>query len=359
MLFTSLAQAKKTNQTVIETPFDLAAGGASLTMAAKEGRLFANPALLPHGGKFHQWAGISTTVLTSRDSIDMVRNLSSSGGGNESSEGTGGSEQFDQYVEQATKAPIHVGAITTLSWLTKNFAFSIFDRIEPDLKIERFGDSGLPEARFSAESYHGVAVGSALRTPWRWLSFGLAFKTMMIAEPEIVVAALDEQTLSNLQEPSFLAENTSHNRGTGVDFGMLWFFQGKNLDLKLASKVDDLGSTQLSGAGPTTHFKQVVSSGIGVTLHSTADALHLALDYRDVTNSYPDPLYKKVYAGVRATLRTYLGLATGIYHGHPTFGMELDLVLARISVSYYTREMGDSPGVDRRNMMMASFSMGY
>lgn len=348
--------AKKTNEPIYETPFDLAAGGASLTMAAKEGRLFANPALLPYGGRFHQWAGFTATGLTSRDSVAIARSLSKSTQGEP---GGASDDQVDQYVEQATKAPIHVGLRASLSWLTKHFAFSVFNRVEPDLSVNRFGDSGLPEARFRAESYHGVALGLPLRTQWRWLSFGLAVKSVMVSEPDFVVSTLDETTIQNLKDPDFIRSNTAHNRGTAVDLGMLWFFQGHHFDLKIATKVDDVGTTQLAGDGSPKEFKQVISAGLGMTLHSTADALHFAVDYRDIQNAYEDPMYKKIYAGVRATLRTYLGFAAGVYHGHPSYGAELDTVIARLSASYYTREMEANPGVDARNIMMFSASIGY
>lgn len=348
--------AKKTNEPIYETPFDLAAGGASLTMAAKEGRIFANPALLPYGGRFHQWGGFSATALTSRDSVEIARSLSKSGQGQP---GGSSDDRLNEYIEQATKAPIHVGLKTSLSWLTRHFAFSVFNRVEPDLKISRFGDSGLPEARFQAESYHGAALGLPLTTGWRWLSFGITLKSLMASEPDITASTIDQTSLQNLKDPDYIRANTAHNSGTGGDLGMLCFFQGHNLDFKVASKVDDIGSTQLSGDGSPSEFKQVVSAGLGMTLHTTADALHVAVDYRDILNSYEDPMYKKLYAGVRATLRTYLGLAAGVYHGHPSYGAEIDVVVARFSATYYTREMADSPGVDARNIMMFSTSLGY
>ena len=79
------AFARKTNQAVYQDPFDLGAGGASLTRASKDGRVHANPALLPYGGKFHYWGGLSNSVLTNKESVDIARDLfkqaSGSGGG--------------------------------------------------------------------------------------------------------------------------------------------------------------------------------------------------------------------------------------------------------------------------------------
>lgn len=58
-------------------------------------------------------------------------------------------------------------------------------------------------------------------------------------------------------------------------------------------------------------------------------------------------------------LRTYIGLAAGVYHGYPSAGIELDLLLMRLGVSTYTREFGDHPGVDPRRIVMGSISTGF
>lgn len=350
-----LSWAKKTNQAVYETPFDLGAGGASLTMAAKEGRIFANPALLPYGGSFHQWAGLTATVLTSRDSASMAQNLVKDQGAGGAQMGEG----LSSVVDRVTQAPVHLGVMTSLSWLTRHFALCLFDRVEPDLKVDRFGESGLPEVRLGVESYHGLALGTAVRTPLRWLSLGVTFKQLYVAEPEIITAVLDESALSNFEDPSYIKETTQHHRGTGADLGFLIFFQDRYLDIKMAGKIDDLGHTRFADSAKPSQWRQVVSAGLGLTLHSQQDAFHIGLDYRDIFSAYEEPLFKKVYAGVRLTWHNFIGLSTGIYHGYPTYGIELDALVMRFSATLYRREFSDTPGFDSRNILMGSISLGY
>jgi hypothetical protein len=391
LLLPGPAFARKTNQSVYQDPFDLGAGGASLTRASKDGRVFANPALLPYGGKFHYWGGSSISILTNKESVDTARELfnqardgsegdsAEEGDGSGEGEEGGGQNQAAELMDKALENPIRVGWGTSLAWITRYFGLSVFSRLEMDLRAREFGETGFPEAHFQAESYHGVLLGTAMRTPWRWLSFGGAAKMVYGSEPDLRVQLTDTESISQMSDPSLLQDLSTHKRGVGMDFGMLMFFQGQHMDYSLAAKVDDLGDTKFTGGtsgdaaetdengeavvSPTQNntlesFKQVVSAGTAVTLHTGADALHLALDYRDITNAYGEKLFKKVYAGAKVLLRTYVGLSAGYYQGYPTYGAEIDLILIRLAGTYYTRELGDSPGVDPRRIYMFTLSAG-
>jgi hypothetical protein len=397
------AFARKTNQAVYQDPFDLGAGGASLTRASKDGRVHANPALLPYGGKFHYWGGLSNSVLTNKESVDIARDLfkqaSGSGGGSDSapaeetpaedgseSESTGGSAQASELMDKALAAPIRVGWGLSLAWVTRLFALSVFSRLEMDLRAREFGQTGFPEAHFQGESYHGVLLGTGVRTPFRWLSFGVAGKYVYGSEPDLRIQLTDTDSISQMSDPKLIQDLSAHKVGTGADLGMLMFFQGQTIDFSLAGKVEDLGNTKFvaasgkagalasedadaeaaaegTGSEPSKNnsleeFKQVVSVGTGLTFHTGSDALHLALDYRDILNAYGEKPFKKIYAGAKVLLRTYVGLSAGYYQGYPTYGAEVDLILVRLAGTYYTRELGDSPGVDPRRIYMVTVSAG-
>ncbi len=404
-LFSTSAFAKKTNQTVYQDPFDLGAGGASLTRASKDGRVHANPALLPYGGKFHYWGGSSISVLTNKESVDTARSLFNQASGSGESaeedpveeepteEGTeggegesGGSDQAAELMEKALAAPVRVGWGVSLAWVTRLFALSVFSRLEMDLRAKEFGQTGFPEAHFQSESYHGVLLGTGVKTPFRWLSFGVAGKYVYGSEPDLRVQLTDTNSISQMSDPKLLQDLSAHKVGTGADLGMLMFFQGSAVDFSIAGKVEDIGNTKFvassskagaqaaedeeaeeaaegTGAEPSKNntleeFKQVVSFGTGLTFHTGSDALHLALDYRDITNAYGEKPFKKVYAGAKLLLRTYVGLSAGYYQGYPTYGAEIDLILVRLAGTYYTRELGDSPGVDPRRIYMFTVSAG-
>lgn len=363
------AYARKTNQPLYEDPFDLAAGGASLTRATKEGRVFANPALLPQGGAFHRWLGFTFSLLANKESIGTARGIiessrgqgsSSEAEGEESAEGESSSGGAQDLVDAALKNPVRVGYGAALSYINRFFGLSVFSRFEPDLRAREYGPTGLPEISFNAESYHGAGFGFMVPTALRWLSFGLTAKYVYAAEPSLAIEISDASAIQGLTDPDFVKDVSSHNKGVGFDAGMLVFLQGQTVDLSLAGKVDDVGTTQMVGDNPSpTELKQVISAGAGLALHTGTDAIHFAVDYRDIGNAYGEQQFKKLYAGTKVLLRTYVGLAAGFYNGYPSYGAELDLIFLRLTATSYTREMGENPGVDPRRMYMVSMSTGY
>jgi hypothetical protein len=363
------AAARKGNEPVYADPFDIAGGGASLTRASKEGRIYANPALMPYGGKFHRWFGLTVSGLSTRETIGTAQKITQSSGRDEQSDERSGEREggeTQEFVDTLFESPVRVGWGAALSYVSANVGLGAFSRFEPDFRARKFGQHGLPEVAFTAESYHGGAVALASQAPVRWLSFGLTFKYIYALEPDVAVEVSDQESIRELQDQNLTPDIDLHYRGMGADAGLLLFFQGKHVDVSLAGKVDDGGGLAfVEGAKPAPReyvpqdFRQVVSGGAGLTFHTTADAIHFAVDYRDILNAYEEEPFKKLYAGTKIILRTYLGLAAGIYHGYPSMGAELDLLILRLAVTTYTRELGDHPGVDPRRIVMGSVSMGF
>src|SRR6476620_10310012 len=64
---TAPVMAKSSNELLYTEPFDLAAGGTTLTRASQEGIVFANPALLPLGGACIRWLGFQAGFMLDRD----------------------------------------------------------------------------------------------------------------------------------------------------------------------------------------------------------------------------------------------------------------------------------------------------
>ena len=351
--------AQKTNNPVYEDPFDLGAGGASLTKASGAAQLFANPALLPYGGTFHRWFGLDLWVISNKESVDTAQQILESSGSEEEQTEEEQAEQNLEFVDKVFNDPVHTGWGTSLSWVTNNGGVGVFSRFEPDIRARKRGSTGVPEVQVLTESYHGAMASLANRSPWRALSVGATAKYMYVLEDDLSIEITDEASIAEVQDPGFSRDLKSHNSGLGLDAGFLLFFQGDSVDFRLAGKVDDIGDTQLAGDKSPTAFKQVVSGGLGLTFHTGADALHFSADYRDILSSYEEDLFKKVYVGTKLTIRTYLGFSTGYYHGYQSYGFELDLILLRLAATYYTKEYGDSPGVDPRRLYLISLALGY
>lgn len=341
--------AKKGSAMVYEDPFDMGAGGASLTRAAQAGMLIANPALIPYGDGIHRWVGTEPTLMVGKDSVDFAKSMSSGGGAGDTA----------ALVDKLAKTPIHLGFSNALSYINKFVGFTVFNRFEPDLYAKKYGATGLPEINFQAESYHGVAVSGASLLGTKALSLGVTAKYLYAAEPSLAIEVTDQAGLKALTSADGMKSLVDHNTGVGYDAGLLIFRQGSTLDLKMALKADDIGGTSLAGNGGLKKLPQTYNAGIATTLHGEIDALHLALDYRDIQAAYGEKQFKRLRAGAKLLFKRYIGIGAGIRDGWPSYALELDLILIRITAATWTRELGDSPGMSPRTIYSLGLAMGF
>ena len=333
-----------------EDPFDIAAGGSSLTRASQAGMIFSNPALIPYGTGFHRWLGNETSLIIGKDSVDFAKSLSSGSGSGEA----GNSE----FINTVLTTPIHAGVLNNFSYINRFFGFSVFNRGEFDVSAKRYGDTGLPVLRFRSESYQGLGISSASLLLGQMLSVGATAKFIYAGEPDIEIELTDQQAISDLQSASGLKSLVAMNTGYGYDAGLVFFKQGSRSDYRLALKIDDVGGSKMSGDASLKELKQMYHAGLSYTWHNSVDSLHLSADYRDVKAVSGDGLFKRVRFGAKLLLRHHIGISAGYYDGWPSYGLEVDAWLVRLTAAYYKREMGAKPGLDSRAVYLAGFSMG-
>ena len=390
-------------ETIYSDPFDLGAGGTQLTRASRNGRIFANPALLPLGDGWHRWFGSTTAIGINAGALKLYRTISGTTGAgtNESSgdstegsdtenDGDGLGSQFASLLQQGSDAPIRASLSSATSWITSRVAVAAFGRGEVDLELRNFGDTGLPGVRLTSQVYQGYAASLASPVPGLpFLTLGSTVKYFERAlDFDFSVDLLDIQAFSSQLNPNAL----QFSKGYGVDLGSLLFFQGRHADLSVAYTIHDFKSNvpatilkfdkrdsdlndandSASGDGSETDqadgnaapnynqsglmFKKVTSVGLGLAFHSSLDALHLAVDLRDIHQVNGEPLEKRLSVGLRFLVRTYLGIAVGLHDSYPSLGLELDLILCRLGLSTYTRELGQHVGVEPRQVILASIS---
>lgn len=337
---------------IYEDPFDVAGGGASLTRASQAGMIFSNPALIPYGTGIHRWLGNETTLMIGKDSLNFVKTLSSGG------EAESGGSSNAQFVDTVVKSPLSAGIANNVSYINRFFGFSVFNRAEFDVSAKKFGETGLPALRFRSESYQGVGVSTAALIMGNMLSVGGTVKFIYAGEPDITIELTDQQAINDLQSTSGLRSLVAMNAGYGLDAGLVFFKQGKHSDIRLALKVDDFGTSKLSGDASLTQLKQMYHLGLGYTLHNVVDSLHLSADYRDIAGASGDALFKRVRLGAKLLVRHHLGLSAGYYDGWPSYGLELDIWIVRLTAAYYKRELGTKPGLDSRGVYVAGIAMG-
>lgn len=375
------AYARKGNEPIYQDPFDVGSGGASLTRASRDGRVFSNPALLPHGGGLHRWGGLNVGLLINDESVEMGRSIlqSSQTGGGEGSEGEEVKGSLKNLLKQ-NHFDVRGGGALALSWVTRLGAVSAFGRGEVDVAYRRYDTGSLPKAWFRSDLYYGLAMGTAIRLPVRWLSLGVTGKYIRANEIENsygagALANIDEAEKEILQDVEKIKGSIQEMpRGIGFDVGALMFLQGEVIDYSLAAKVDDYGDTTFDDSTcedlddekkvQPACFPQSLSAGTGVTIHSAEDAIHLAVDYRDITGAYDSrdlkkSYHNKIYAGAKFLFDQKVGAGIGLYRGAPSYGLELDLFFLRLSYANFVKLLGPAPGIVRRRMHRVTMSMGF
>lgn len=345
----------KTIQPLYEDPFDIGAGGTVLTWATQESMLINNPALLPHGGTFLRWIGAKFNLAPGLDSLVFAQDLLNSGG----PETEQNNSDNPLSILSNFSTPVHFGASAALSLITNNGGFAVFASAEPDIKFWERGDpelgTGVPNVVIRSELYGGANLATAAKT-WKWLSLGASFKALQISETLSNVELTDQQGIQQLQSTFSNVDAGGLDTGAGVDGGGLLFFQGQLVDFRLAVTASNIGNVQLNSG---RILPQMVHAGFGLTFHTSLDAIHFSAELRDITRAYPEePDYKRLHLGTRILVRTYVGLAAGLYHGSPSYGLELDLFFFRLAATYYTREYSTSPGVDPRKIILISYRQG-
>jgi len=368
------------NEPLYQDPFDLAAGGASLTMATREGLIFSNPALIPYGGKIVRWGGAKINLMAPRDSLLFAYQASAqgctatTGAMNGLIGASSPCETSSSDLNAIMGKKSSFGLSSTLSLIINNLGASLVLGQGLDINFRRSGDTtagiGLPQLVLRAESANAAAVSAATRIPFTPFALGITTKYMGLLDTKINVG------LESISDTSALTQQTNNIRngiakGLGYDAGFLTFLQGRYLDYRLGATVSDIGHSKLSSLGvvcdptdATCEAKQPIryqtlNIGTSITLHNSSSMLHMAIDYRDINNSYSEPLFKRIYTGTKLTLINTLGLAAGIHHGYPSYGVEFDGYLFKCAFNTWQKVLGTDPKGEVRKYFMFSVASGF
>ncbi len=349
-------------------------------MATREGLVFSNPALIPVGGKIIRWAGSKFNLMAPRDSLLFAYKAKSEGCSATTGAMNGllGEKSPCQAKTQDLNAILGkktgFGVSSTLSGILNNFAGTLVLGQGVDINVRRAGDPvtgiGLPQLVLRAESANALAFSAATRVPFSPVSFGVTAKYMALLDSKITAGtelATDKSALTSQTDNI----RSGIAKGTGIDGGVLWFQQGSWVDFRLGATVQDVGNATLKALGtpcdptlPTCDTKkpiryQTLNSGVGLTFHNSTDMIHFAIDYRDINNAYQEPMYKRIYSGTKITLRNSLGIALGMHHGYPSYGLELDAFLFKMSFATWQKVYGVDPNGEIRKYFMFSISSGF
>jgi len=339
-IFEGRAEPLRKSAPLYENPFDLAAGGASLTRATQEGVFFSNPSLPALGAGFLRWIYGRTAIHFGADAIDLGRDMYK-----KSKQGT--LKADSTLIEKLLKTPVHAGNDITLGFVSAYGGIGAFQTLRADIEGRQFGSQGLPEVRTRADGAVGLA-GLAAIPVGDALSFGVSVKPSYAVEASENIALSDFSGGGAKQLLSDIKKNTRYGLGISVSAGSTLQLRSQNFDFRLATTVDDIGQTKFaSGVSP---WKQIVNAGIGIIPHTRGSALHCAADLRDLTRTYGEHWTRRFRAGCKLLMASRLGIGAGYYQGWPSFGLVANLVVLRLEAGSYTREFGSEAGTRGRRV---------
>lgn len=334
------AETLRKSAPLYENPFDLCAGGASLTRATQEGVFFSNPSLPALGAGFLRWIYGRTAIHFGADAIDLGREIYT--------KKKAGTLKVDStLIEKLLKTPIHVGNDATLGFVTAFGGLGAFQTLRSDIEGRQFGSQGLPEVRTRAEAAAGLA-GLASMPVGDKLGVGISVKPAYAAETFETVALSDFSSSGAKQMLSDIKNNTKYGFGISVGVGSTLQLRSENFDLRIATTVDDVGQTKFNSG--VTPWKQTINAGIGIIPHTRGSAIHCAADLRDLKHVYDEHWTRRFRAGCKLLLASRIGFGAGYYQGWPSYGVVANLVLMRLEAGSYTREFGSEAGTRGRRV---------
>lgn len=334
------AQPLRKSAPLYENPFDLSAGGASLTRSTQEGVFFSNPSLPALGAGFLRWIYGRTAIHFGADAIDLGREIYQ--------KKKAGTLKVDStLVEKLLKTPVHIGNDFALGFVTAFGGLSAFQTLRTDVEGRQFGSQGLPEVRTRADAALGLAALAAIPVGDR-LAVGTSVKPTYAAETSETIALSDFSGSGAKQMLGDIKANTRYGLGVSVGVGTTLQFRTSNFDLRIAATADDVGQTKFSsGVSP---WKQTVNAGIGIIPHTRGSAIHCAADLRDLQRAYGEHWTRRFRAGCKVLIASRIGVGGGYYQGWPSYGIVANLVLLRLEAGSYTREFGSEAGTRGRRV---------
>lgn len=337
----AVADPLRKSSPLYENPFDLSAGGASLTRATQEGMFFSNPSLPALGKGLLRWIYGRTAVHFGADAVDLARS-------SYQKKKAGTLKVDSSMIESLLKTPIHVGNDFSLGFITAYGGIGLFQTIRTDIEGRQYGSAGLPEVRTRAEGAAGVAASASIPVGDTF-ALGLSLKPSYSAETFESIALSDFSGSGSKQMLSDIKSNTHYGFGVSTGLGATAQFRSQNFDLRFATTMDDVGQTKFSNVG-VSPWKQTINIGIGLIPHTSQNAVHCAFDLRDIKIAYGEHWTRRSRAGCKMLFNSRIGLGAGYYQGWPSFGVVLNLTVMRLEAGSYTREFGAEAGTRGRRV---------
>ncbi|SNR64864.1 hypothetical protein [Desulfurobacterium atlanticum] len=356
---------------IYKDPSIMAMGGAYTAVGGSVNSLFYNPAGL---SDVREEAGFEVTLLklgitTSEKTFDFVNDFTDV-------------LDIDNETEQ-TKALNDL----ILKYLGENFhldAQTLFLGIAKSTENSGFGFTVVGSAQFNFSTHTGAGTDGLIEVHQRAYGGVIGGYSRNF---------LDGKLKAGIGIKYFYAESVDHNfttteilensdnftdyvndnylftgSGVGFDVGFEYApFEGNFLNPQFGLSILNVGDLELGDAGTIP-----MSVNLGVALKPEFEGFKgffkypvIALDIVDVTknNGVDDDWGKRIRAGAKVNIWdnkfTTFAVATGLYQGYPTFGVDFRLGVFALQFATYAEEVGAYAGQDEDRRYTGSVSIEW
>ncbi len=165
-------------------------------------------------------------------------------------------------------------------------------------------------------------------------------------------------------EDYILEELKKSGDAVGFDAGIIYHFaEDSSLRPSLGLSILNIGDLKFGEAGK---MPMTVNTGFAIRPEIPLfEALTIGLDYVDIFNNYREDsdIPKRLRFGGELLLfdrmLAMLALRTGLYQGYPTFGVDLRLLIFRLSYVTYAEEVGAYAGQDPDRRHLVTLTVGW
>jgi len=286
------------------------------------------------------------------------------------------------FISQLLKMKLGIGlsGLPFIGIMTGGLLIAMYD--SAGLSAAFIPTVAIPDVKISAVGEIGAVVGYSFKIG-NFLYIGANAKIVARAWADI-----PQQSLTSIIDSFSSAEGTlpftvKFGYGFGFDVGALLKLgslqigvsalniPGIKIDYVESNKSNELISGSLQIAG-TAYIPVQINAGVALNLGTfipvIMDKVVLAMDIHSVNLLIDD--FKEYgfnmslignYFYFGAEFRT-LGILTirgGLYQGYPTVGFTLNLLLAKLSFAYYTKELGMFPGTLPESNFIVTLSLSW
>ena len=252
----------------------------------------------------------------------------------------------------------HYGRFELIPLATQIFRFEAMPFVINQSYIE-INRPTIPEFDFDVDTLAGINLAYGYDFNGKF-KVGGAVRPTYHHELEGALTFTDLIDLENLESEEI--SKAASGFGIGVDAGVLWT---PTATLRLGAVVQNIGGMgYLSSDGSPSVLLQSTSIGGAYAYKMSRWDFNFLAAVKHLENPDGEHWIQLLNLGAEFGRQLFtrdldIGLTAGLYDGNTSYGLFVDLWLARVELAKYTEEIGRQPGVkrDKRLTMTISSSM--